>query len=95
MEIEDYLLLHKGHGNKVLNERRALRWALAPLLQAWASKKISPMKIWPLPDDKKDGMTVEQAKVLLDSHKKLKEKGKPGISWQQRAKALDVISKDE
>jgi hypothetical protein len=48
-----------------------------------------------LPDDKKDGMTVEQAKVLLDSHKKLKEKGKPGISWQQRAKALEVISKNE
>lgn len=92
MEIEDYLLLHKGHGNKVLNDRRALRWMVAPLLQVWASKKVNPLKIWPLPEDKKDEMSVEQAKALLDYHRKRRAEGKKsGLSNEQKMKALEAL----
>lgn len=105
MELDDYLLLHRGFYSKKLEEKRTLRWAVSPLVQMWASKKVDILKIMPLPDDdklKKDlnesGRKVRDKnwayQVVSQIDKAKKEGKKSGVSLSDRLEAIRIL-KDE
>jgi hypothetical protein len=101
MEQEDYWLLHKGFYNKKIDEKRTLRWAVAPIIQVFATKKINPYKIMPLPGD--DELQRMIAKSDKDNRELSKEaalqivekiKSKQRVPITDRLKALEALKND-
>jgi hypothetical protein len=101
MEQEDYWLLHKGFYNRNIDEKRTLRWAVLPLVQVYATKKVNPYKIMPLPGDdelqkliqKSDKDNREFSKeAALQIVEKIKSKQK--VPLTERLKALEALKND-
>lgn len=98
MERDDYWLLHKGFYNKKLDEKRTLRWAVAPIVQVFATKKVSPYKIMPLPGDDELQKMIQRSD--RDNRELSKEaalqivekiKGKQRVPLTDRLKALEAL----
>lgn len=89
----DYISLKNGYYAKVESDMSLLRWAVWPLGQISSTKKIDPLKVWPIVGESNDEeMSIEQAKALLDHHRKCKSEGKKsGLSVGQRMRAIEVI----